>query len=226
MANTLKSAVATGQLRKNSGPAGPSVRRRLLQSAERLFAENEYSSVRLSDVAAAASTTTTMITYHFGNRQTLYGHAVEASLSRLTQRFEKARSMRPGAPIDGMIKTLIEGLGDERFPRLLLQRELLRQPQNRSNATQRCLTRLLELILGSVAAARRAGSIQPNVEPAVFSHALLSMALQTAILWPAAAPILGTRLEGEGLEQLVRLGKELASHGFAPESRQFDLFST
>lgn len=226
MASSLKRSVTNGQLQKHARTAASGVRRRLLQAAERLFAENEYSSVRMSDVAAAAGTTTTMITYHFGNRQTLYQHALEASLSRLVRRFEKARSMRPGAPIDGLIKTLIAGLGEERLPRLLLQRELLRRPSSRSSATQHCLTRLLEIVLACVAAARRAGQIKPNVEPAVFSHALLAMAMQTAILWPAAAPILGTRLEGEDLQQLVRLGKELASQGFAPESRQFDLFSS
>ena len=159
MTRTTQPASATiRQPRRNDPATEPSVRRRLLNSAARLFAENEYSAVRVSDVAAAAGTTTTMITYHFGNRQTLYECAADAALSHLTARFEKARSLRPGARVDGMIKTLIVGLGDERDATRLLQRELLRPPQSRVAATQRCVTRLLELILGTVSAARRAGS--------------------------------------------------------------------
>lgn len=220
-------SAAIRQRRKNGTAAEPSVRRRLLDSAARLFAENEYSAVRVSDVAAAAGTTTTMITYHFGNRQTLYERAADSALSRLIVRFEKARSLRPGARVDGMIKTLVAGLGDEMDAARLLQRELLRPPQSRTAATQRCVTRLLELILGTVSAARRAGDLGQEVNPALFAQALLSMVLQTTTLWPAAAPILGTRLDGEDLEQLAGIAVELASRGFGTANpRQFDLFAS
>ena len=61
------------------------VRRDILRAAISEFAKNGLSGARIDDIAAQTRTSKRMIYYYFTDKETLYGHALEAAYSTVRE---------------------------------------------------------------------------------------------------------------------------------------------
>src|SRR5579863_875521 len=79
-----RGAKASRSVRVNE--AGAETRRRLLDSAERLFATHGLDAVSVRDITEAAGANTAAIHYHFGNKQDLIAAIVERRAGAIGRR--------------------------------------------------------------------------------------------------------------------------------------------
>ncbi len=73
----------------------PDSRAALLLSAERLFAERPYESVRVEEIAADANVAKGLIGYHFENKRGLYAAVIEGLVEDMIVRTTPDRSLPP-----------------------------------------------------------------------------------------------------------------------------------
>lgn len=66
----------------------PDLRRKLLDSAERLFAEKPYDDVRVDDIAADAGVAKGLVYYHFDGKRGLYSAVLQAMAEDMLKRTE------------------------------------------------------------------------------------------------------------------------------------------
>ncbi|MGD8564195.1 MAG: TetR/AcrR family transcriptional regulator [Desulfarculaceae bacterium] len=94
---------------KTETPANDDTRERLLDEAERLFAERGFKAVSVREITTAANCHLAAINYHFGSKQNLY---VEVFRSRWVPRAKRIRSrleaLRENGqpPVEQVIRTL------------------------------------------------------------------------------------------------------------------------
>jgi len=89
---------------------GPSRRERILDAAERLFAEGGFDGVSMRAVAAAAGVGVPLIVYHFGSKQGMYRAIFERYRSVLDARLAALRSA-PGAgqdPLEHIVRAFVQ----------------------------------------------------------------------------------------------------------------------
>jgi AcrR family transcriptional regulator len=83
----------------NTNPESARTRERLLDTAERLFAERGFRSASVRDITSMASCNIASVNYHFGGKQALYREVFLRRLRDLRARrlagIEQARATRP-----------------------------------------------------------------------------------------------------------------------------------
>lgn len=103
---------------------GERTRTRILDAAEQIFAEQDYSAARLEDVALAVGIKRASIVYYFANKQQLYDEVekrvFEAMIARTEQQLQLADTAfdRVLAILDSWLDFLVER---PTVPRLLLR---------------------------------------------------------------------------------------------------------
>ncbi len=112
-------------------------RERLLEAAERLFAEKGYDGASLREITSAAGCNIAAVNYHFGGKENLYlqvfqrrlGHLRDLRISRLEQVLAEAgRDATPELVLSTFTTAFLEPLADESGGRQLMElmaREML-----------------------------------------------------------------------------------------------------
>jgi AcrR family transcriptional regulator len=105
-------------------------RQRLLDAAERIFAEKGYEGATVREIVTLANANIAAINYHFGDKERLYIEAVKASFRCQIERFPMP-DWPPGTPpadqLRDFIHTLVRrvvGHRDPSWERQLMMREL------------------------------------------------------------------------------------------------------
>jgi AcrR family transcriptional regulator len=91
---------------------------RILEVAERLFAERGYANVSIRDVCRGAATTAPMIYYYFGNKEGLFKAAVshKVSMSDFIDRLNKTTDVKDEEEaISAFIETYLSSFPDHAF---------------------------------------------------------------------------------------------------------------
>ncbi|MFT5233352.1 MAG: AcrR family transcriptional regulator [Candidatus Krumholzibacteriia bacterium] len=89
-----------------------SIKDRLLDAAEQLFAERSYQEVSVRDLAAAADANVAAVNYHFQGKENLYNEVISRRFSiqrdRTLHALQDVRSSTQGPPkIDAVIKAFV-----------------------------------------------------------------------------------------------------------------------
>ncbi|MGI4812283.1 MAG: TetR/AcrR family transcriptional regulator [Janthinobacterium lividum] len=91
--------------------AGDSTRERMLDAAEKLFAEHGFQGTSMRDIAGVAGARLALVTYHFGTKDALFARVVERRSfymnSRRIAALDEARKLTDDGPAP--IRLLVEG---------------------------------------------------------------------------------------------------------------------
>ncbi len=79
---------------------GTATRQRILQTAERLFAEHGYRRVTVREICRAARVNVAAVNYHFGDKLGLYRQVVQAAIDAMQGTTEAARRAGEGLPAE------------------------------------------------------------------------------------------------------------------------------
>jgi AcrR family transcriptional regulator len=86
-------------------------RDRLLDTAERLFAEHGYQATTMRAVTTEAAANIAAVNYHFGSKQALLEAVVHRALAPLSEeRRNRLDALEPGAPVEAIVDAIISPL--------------------------------------------------------------------------------------------------------------------
>lgn len=105
MARVVKKAPGRKQLTQ---ARAEETRARILQTARDVFAEHGFDGANVRDIAQAAGTTHSMITYHFGSKEVLWREAVRDMFALLQQSVLDVSSQEKDLPVQERYKRLIQ----------------------------------------------------------------------------------------------------------------------
>lgn len=105
-------------------PPTEGLRDRIVQAAERIFAENDYHEVRMDDVARACGVAKGTVYRYFTSKRALYLAVMFEGIQRLRARIGAAveSSDRPVRKLEHVIRCILEHSWDRRFFLALIHR--------------------------------------------------------------------------------------------------------
>jgi AcrR family transcriptional regulator len=125
---------STVQHNLSQAEVGAQTRERLLDAAERLFAENGFAATSVRDITATASSNIAAVNYHFGGKHNLYHEVFRRRMAAMRdQRIASIRQVQGGASsLEGVLyafaTAFLQPLVDRGSGRLLIElitREML-----------------------------------------------------------------------------------------------------
>ncbi len=202
--------------RRRGRPVGDddaNLRERLLESAERLFAEQGYAATPVRAVAEAADVNPALVSYYFGGKQGLLEAVFERVLEPMATAMQGLVDAPEASPFD--LLDLLHRLGSE-HPNLLplLMREALLPGGHLEQAfADRFAPRLGGRVPELVRHAQANGRLAADADPEALTVLILSMGVFPFVAANLARRVLGLDLAGADRERLSRQIRQLLSTG-------------
>jgi AcrR family transcriptional regulator len=156
------------------GQVPASTRERILEAAERLFAEHGFDSVSMPDIAQASGITAGAIYKHFDGKADLFFEVVR----RVVQSAPTPAATGEGAPIAPLLSSIAAMYTTPKLKRL---RQLALEIHYASvkhprveRLLRQSLDRTIAEISNQVAGAQRAGELDPALDPELLASAVMA----------------------------------------------------
>jgi TetR/AcrR family transcriptional regulator len=166
----------------------PETIQRIVDAAERIFAEQGVDGARTDAIARAAHVNKALLYYYFKSKEDLYRFTLQTLLERMRQQVESAMK-GAGTPQDRLV-SYVEGYFDfmtahPNYPRLV-QREVMGRGQSLRWIVQVYFGPLYRRLAATIRAGMACGEFRA-VDPQNTTLTLISM----TVFYFAAAPVLG-----------------------------------
>ncbi len=169
------------------------LRRRIVESAAALFAENGYGGTKLRMVAERAGVSPSTVRRLTGGRDELFALAIASqSASGAADRIASAAAHPEASPpLAVLIDAAAQILAAPQFGWSALELEALTRARRDHDVRDQVAKRLDQRrsnIEGLVKQARRAGGLDPGVDDAALVHLVLTLSVGLAVLDPVSPP--------------------------------------
>jgi TetR/AcrR family transcriptional regulator len=210
--------------RPSSAESGADVRRKLIATSQRLFAEKGFGEVGLREIAQAAGVTPAMISYYFGDKAGLYEAVFVETLEAFLGRIQStaAESAPSGLPLERFLGIYFQTMMEQPWlPNLLLREVATRDSPFRKLFVERFAGKAMKLLPALIARQIESGRLRANLDPKHTLLSLLGMTVFPVIAAPVLGPLLGYRLDNdfaaERIEHIQHLFLEGAGSSLAPD---------
>ena len=194
--------------RPQRNPDDEGVRRRLLSTAARLFAQRGSAAVGLREIARSADVTPGMISYYFGDKQGLLLAVLDDVFERLLAGFRELAAAPPGEQerpmAESFARLYIGVIGREPWIAPLVLREVLAEETPlRARFVERFATRAAQVVRPLFAREIEAGRLRSDLDPALAVMSLLGMCVFPFLAHPVTGPVLGYEIDDEFRRRLA-----------------------
>lgn len=188
----------------------PDRRDRILDEAERLFAEHGYHGAALAGIARAAGLGNAGLIHHFPDKARLYGAVLDRVAADLDARLAAAlaRAGGPHARLSAFVDVQVAWACERPLACRLIQRELIDNRERIATARLLPLARFVATGREIVAQAQAAGLVTAGPADAVLSLVIGALAYG-AIVRPTFAQMLRARVLKDDRAWLTTLGRQL-----------------
>lgn len=182
------------------------VRAALLSAGQKLFLKHGFERVTARQIAAAAGTTPAMIHYYFENKLGLFRAMLERAIEPFRALLGTAlmpdteRQVDLTALINKHMRTAAENPWIATF---IVNEVFAEKGRFRATFIRDISSRLLPMLIELLERGCRAGHFRKDLDPKLAALSLLSMCVFPFLARPVVAPVLGLKLEGESLDQLI-----------------------
>ena len=204
--------------RPSSAERSEDVRKKLIATSQRLFAEKGFGEVGLREIGRAAGVTPAMISYYFGDKAGLYEAVFVDTLDTLLSRIKAvAATVGPGQmQLEHFLETYFKTIVERPWlPQLLLREVVSRDTPLRKLFIDRFAGQATTLLPALIQQQVRDGQIRSDLDPRHILLSLLGMTVFPVIAAPVLGPLLGYRLDerfaAERTEQIHKLFLEGAA---------------
>jgi TetR/AcrR family transcriptional regulator len=199
---------ARSKTRTRGRPAGTGeddVRAALLATARRLYFKHGFAKVTARQIAAAAGTTPAMIHYYFVNKDGLFKAMVQEAIEPLSHLLSGALQSGEDAPDIGvLIAAHLRAIAANPWIATLIVNEVLAEGGRfRALFMRDIAARMLPMIVELLERERRAGRVREDLNPRLAALSLLSLNMFPFLSRVVTGPVLGVKLEGADLEELI-----------------------
>lgn len=204
---------------KPGRPAGRQpdvVRNALLHAAQELFAQRDFEAVSIRQISAKAGVNPAMVHYYFGDKQGLYTTLVQESLAPLLDALDAWQKERPKfSALEDFFQRYIRILAQNPWLPNLVVREVL---YGRSGFREIFLRRFASRVGKALPELIRheqhdLGQLREDLDPALASLSLLSLAIFPFVARPLAEQALGLRMDESFIGRLIEHNTRLFYEG-------------
>ena len=170
-------------------------RGRILDAAERAFAEHGMAGARVATIAEDAGVNKAMLYYYFGNKEDLYEAVVERVFGQIMERARLSGALDPQAGVESLA-AFIEGYATvidahPAFVRLVLRGVLDHGDVMYEKLLPR-ISQVVPIVAGKIARAQSEGFLNPALEPAMVPPALIAPIIFFSIAHPLLSQVTGS----------------------------------
>jgi TetR/AcrR family transcriptional regulator len=188
-----------------SEDSADNVRAALMAAARQLFLKHGFAKVTARQIAAEAGTTAAMIHYYFDNKDGLFRAMLQEAIEPLGHLL--ADVLRPGTsqPDIGMLMAaqLRTVAANPWIATLILNEVLAEGGRLRPMFMRDIAGRMLPMLVELLDRERRAGRLREDLNPRLAALSLLSLNMFPFLTRVVTGPVLGVKLEGAALEELI-----------------------
>lgn len=195
---------------------GPSTRERLLDRARELFAQHGYAGVSLRKLAEVARVNPALIHYYFGDKESLYEHAVGATVEPLLTLVEGELGANDAAsPAIGRIIRQHMRLiaANPWLPPLIMREVLLEEGRLRARFIKGIAGRGAGLLQQLIEREQAAGRFRKDLDPRLATLSLLAQTVFPFLAYPMTSQIFGVTRDLEFIERYAAHLEALFVHG-------------
>jgi AcrR family transcriptional regulator len=189
------------------------LRSRLLEAAERLFAEQGYAATSVRAVADAAAVNPALVHYYFSDKHGLLEAVLEQALEPMTEALQEL--IHGPEPSAVGVLHLLHRLGREHpnLPLLLVREALLPGGAARETFEARFAPRLGGRLPELLSQAKAEGRIHETADPEALTALILAMGVFPFIAADLLKRVIGLDLSGDDRERLVMQAERLLTSG-------------
>jgi len=174
-------------------------RSRILDAAEKAFAELGLAGARVASIAEAADANKAMLYYYFDSKEALYFAVLERVIEQIAG-VASSVGLDPRRPTDEAVRTFIAGYqgvlaAHPDFVRLVL-RGLLDHPKAIVDFVKPRMETFLPLVIGRIAAAQQDGRVNPAITPILTPPTLIAPILFFQFASSIFADVTGLPVDG------------------------------
>lgn len=180
---------------------GGSTRERLLEAAQRFFADKGFYGASIRDVAQAVGISKPSLIHHFPTKENLYSEVLKRIAAGLMERLEEATAVKGDerAQLHRFIDRFCAWSSAHEYEARILMRELLDNPQRLAEVHTWHLKALMDTLVGLIESGQAAGRFR-RLEPLPVIINLLGGQHYVMIVKPTLESIYGE----EACKQLAR----------------------
>lgn len=181
------------------------MRAALLAAARRLFLKHGFTKVTARQIAAAAATTPAMIHYYYENKDGLFRAMLQEAIEPLSHLLSGALQAGRNAPDIGMLIAahLRTVAANPWIATLVINEVLSESGRFRALFMREIASRMLPMLVELLDRERRAGRFREDLNPRLAALSLLSLNMFPFLTRVVTGPVLGVKLEGADLEELI-----------------------
>jgi len=204
----MTAKAARAKARTRGRPAGISeedVRAALLAAARRLFLKHGFAKVTARQIAAAAGTTPAMIHYYYDNKEGLFRAMLQETVEPLAHLLAGALQSNTAAPdIGALIEAHLRTVAANPWIATLVVNEVLAEGGRfRPMFLRDIAARMVPMVVELLDRERRAGRLREDLNPRLAALSLLSLNMFPFLARVVVGPVLGVKLEGAELDELI-----------------------
>ena len=198
------------------------MRAALMAAAKELFLKFGFEKVTARAIAAAAGTTPAMIHYYFENKIGLFRAMLQEAVEPLTRMLSGAVDAPTRSDTD--VAALIDGhirmaAANAWLASLIVNDVLPEGGKFRAAFVRDIASRLLPMLVSLIEQGRREGKFRKDIDAQLTALSIVSLNMFPLISRPITAPVLGFKLEGDGLDRLISHTTSLLLNGIAAKER-------
>jgi len=176
---------------------------KLLDAAERLFAEYGFDAVPVRRVAEEAGVNPALVHYYFGSKRKLLYAVIERAITHLAAGLSAMQESGPERITDVTALLFGTAAAHPALPRLVTREVLLSGGRTRDVFARDYAPRLGGALPGLIRKAQKAGRIGRGLDPGVITLVVLGLCLFPFIARSLAEPVLGIEYNEAGLDRYL-----------------------
>ncbi len=189
------------------------VRRRILDEAVRLFAENGFQGTSVQAVAAAVGVKNSSLLYYFGSKEQLHEEVLADSLDHWKNELPRviSESTTSRDRFASLVEEVVKFFAADQNRAGLFVREMLDRPKEIGAHIRVHLGPWIQLIADYINMGKQSGIIRSNVDADYYLFQIILIVAGTVTLTNATSAILGTesRSSMTMTEGIVRMARDL-----------------
>ena len=183
---------------------GPSTRERLLDRARELFALHGYAGVTLRKLAEVAGVNPALIHYYFGDKESLYEHAVGDTVEPLLKAVqgELDAGERGASAIGRLVRKQMSIVASNPWlPPLIMREVLLEEGRLRARFVKNVAGRGAGLLQALIEREQAEGRFRKDLDPRLATLSLMAQMVFPFLAYPITSQVFGVTRDAAFIER-------------------------
>jgi AcrR family transcriptional regulator len=200
----------------------------ILDAAERLFAQQGFSSTTIKQIGEAAGVNSALLYYYFGDKERLYRAVLERVVSQLISRTLSGLGTggSPELKIRGFIEAQVQTImANPQLPKLFMREMLDHDAAHAVEQIQHLAATSFKGLCETIEQGQRQGTFRADIDPKFAAISTVGQVAYFFLARPAVRILLGTGSEGPSAAMVQAFARHAADFALAALGSGSDVIS-